>query len=218
MNYLYIFLLAILAYVLGSFPSGYVLAKHIKKVDITTYGSKHTGATNTTRVLGIGYGLLALLIDALKGIVLLIVLVSFKLEHLYIINGVNILLLYGLISALGHVFSIFLKFKGGKAVATSFGILSFTAVYLGRWELVVVTLLIFVLVTIITKYISLSSIIGSLSAVITALIFYLIDQSVPLEFLLGIAILCLIIIIKHKENIVRLLNGNENKFSIQNKK
>ena len=218
MNYIIIILLGVLSYVLGSFPSGYVIAKHVKKIDLTTYGSKHTGATNTTRVLGIGYGLLALSLDAIKGIILLIILLLFNLDQLYIINDVNILPIYGVIAALGHVFSIFLNFKGGKAVATSLGVLVFISCYLGMWQLIVIALTVFVLVTVITKYISLASMVGSIIAIIAAIIYHFIDSElIPLEFLLSLITLCSIIIIKHKDNIQRLLKGNENKFSFKRK-
>ena len=123
MNYLLIFLLLISSYLLGSFPSGYILVKYVKKTDIRTEGSKNTGATNTTRILGAKYGFIALLIDAIKGIIIMSILIIFQLEQLYIVNGINLLAIYGLFAVLGHVFPVFLNFRGGKAVATSFGVL-----------------------------------------------------------------------------------------------
>lgn len=224
MNYFIIILLAILSYILGSIPNGYLLAKHVKKIDLTQYGSKNTGATNTSRVLGLGYGLLALLLDLLKGIILLVILVSFKLENYYIIKlenyyiikNINILPIYGLLSALGHVFSIFLKFRGGKAVATSGGILIFFAIYLGAWQLVLGAIGVFILTVIITNYISLGSILGSFTALVLSIIYHFIDKSfIPLEFMIGIVILASVIIIKHHENIKRLFNGTENKFKLK---
>lgn len=218
MNNIIILLLVVLSYLLGSFPSGYVIAKHIKKIDLTTYGSKHTGTTNTTRLLGIGYGLFTLFLDAIKGLIVPLILVIFNLEQFYIINGIDYLPLYGVVAALGHVFSIFLNFKGGKAVATSLGILVFIAIRLGAWQLIVIALGIFISVLLLTKYISLSSMLGSLFAIIAAIVYHINDpEFIPIVYLISLIILCSIILIKHKDNIVRLINGNENKFSFKRK-
>lgn len=211
MNYIIILLLAFASYLIGSFPSGYILAKYIKKIDLTNHGSKHTGATNTTRILGVGYGLIAAFIDVLKGTVIMTILYLLKLEQFYLISGFNILPFYGLIAALGHVFSFYLNFKGGKAVATSFGVLIFISIILNFWWLAIFAIPVFILTIVITRYVSLGSILGAFAAIVTAIVCYFGKTELPFEYMLVVFLLGLTIIIKHHENIKRLINGNENK-------
>lgn len=207
MNIIIILLLSIASYLIGSFPSGYVLTKIIKKRDITTFGSKNTGATNTIRILGKSFGILALLLDVLKGTIIMGILLIFKLEDYYLIGSLNIIGLYGVLAVLGHVYSIYLGFKGGKAVATSLGVL----IFLNPW-IALTVVVVFVIFAFGSKYVSLGSIMAASSAIVSALIFYLINPNkYLLENLIAIITLAIIIIYRHKENIIRLKNGVENK-------
>lgn len=222
MNYFVIILLLIISYLLGSVPSGYLLGKHIKKVDITKSGSKNTGATNTTRILGPKLGVIALLFDLIKGIIIMSILIIFKLEQLYLVNGVNILSLYGIIAVFGHVFSIFLNFKGGKAVATSAGVLLFLAPIVG-----LITITLFIVIILVTKYVSLGSIIASATGSLLSLILSLTKTSnfltlatpnlktIPLFYSSSFIVLALLIAIRHHQNIVRLINKEENKIKFK---
>lgn len=207
MNIAIIILLSLVSYLLGSFPSGYVLTKLVKKIDITTYGSKNTGATNTTRILGKGFGILALLLDVLKGVIVILILSIFKLEQFYIVGGYNIIAMYGIFAVLGHVFSIYLGFRGGKAVATSLGVLTFINPWMGLLVTVV-----FVIVAFSSKFVSLGSIMAATTAIITSSVFYFINpKMVTLENYISVLIMATIIITRHHQNIRRLLKGTENK-------
>lgn len=218
MNTTIIIILFIASYLLGSIPSGYVLTKLVKNIDIRSQGSKSTGATNTTRVLGLKYGILAMLMDALKGILIPIILLIFSLTNLYEItlfnHTINILSYYGLFAVIGHIFPIYLNFKGGKAVATSFGVLALLSPYIA-----IIGVIVFIIIVILTDYVSLSSILGSIIILIVAALASFLDIPIlnnPIiltETLICYLILVIIIIIRHIPNIKRLINGNENKVS-----
>lgn len=218
MNTTIIIILFITSYLLGSIPSGYLLTKIVKNDDIRNHGSKSTGATNTTRVLGLKFGIIAMLFDALKGIIIPIVLTVFKLTDLYNItvfnNSINIIAYYGIFAVIGHIYPIFLNFKGGKAVATSFGVAAFISPYLA-----LIGVLLFIIITALTDYVSLGSIIGSSILSIVALITSLLDirifnsPVIPIETSIAFIILVTIIILRHLPNINRLINGTENKVS-----
>ncbi len=190
----------VVAYFLGSLPNGLYVAK-FKGVNIMEEGSKNTGATNVFRVLGAKYGIFVLLLDALKGYIPLFV--ASKLG----VNG-NGLVLVGLMAVIGHTFSPFLKFKGGKGVATSLGIFIFLAPLP-----MFLTLIMFFIVVGISKYVSLGSVLASV--MLPLLILFLpVNKSLNSSTFLFIisALLGIYIIYKHKTNIVRLKNGTENKF------
>lgn len=192
-----ILLIAIaLAYLLGSIPTSFWLGKLVKGIDIREHGSKNPGATNALRVLGKPLGFITLLVDILKGTAA--VLVAMKLL------GITLdwqLLLVGLAAVSGHIFTLFLRFKGGKGVATTFGI--FLA--LAPWA-TIYTLGIFIIVVTLSRYVSLGSII---SAVCFPLFIYLLDGNIlytALAILIGT-----FIIWRHRSNIQRIREGKENK-------
>lgn len=194
-------LIILIAYFLGSLPNGIFVSKGIKNVDLREHGSKNSGATNAFRVLGAKYGILVLILDALKGI--LPIYIADKLG----IQG-ELLVLIGIIAVLGHTFSPFLKFKGGKGVATSLGVY----IYLAPIPMLI-TLIMFFLLVGITKYVSLGSILASVLLPILLLVAP-INQSAGNRYVLFAisAPLGLYIIYKHRENLKRLINGTENKF------
>jgi acyl phosphate:glycerol-3-phosphate acyltransferase len=185
------------AYVLGSIPTGLLLAKAFGGVDIRTTGSGNIGATNVYRTLGRKIGILTLLGDCLKGLLPVLAAHMFNLPDAYIA-------LIGLAAFLGHIFPIFLRFKGGKGVATALG------VFLGVSPLaVLVALVIFVVMVFIWRYISLASITAAaLMPALTALI-----NRNPVLVAMSFAI-AIIVITKHHANIKRLLNGTENRFKV----
>lgn len=211
MTTLIIILLLIAAYLFGSIPGGYLLTKLVKKEDIRNYGSKSTGATNTTRVLGWKLGALAAFIDIIKGIIVIAILSIFKLEDFYIINNINILPLFGLASVIGHIYPIFLKFKGGKAVATSLGVVTFFT-----WPIGLLGVLYFIIFVSLTKIVSLTSMIATTLLFLTSLIWYFIDSSyVTLELLITYLTFNILIIIRHIPNIKRMIKGEEPKASFR---
>ncbi len=197
------FLLA--TYLLGSVPFSYILGKLIKGIDIRQYGSGNVGATNALRVLGTKYGVLALLLDALKGLApILIARAIFpEVTDLFLI-------LVGLFAILGHIFTIFLRFKGGKGVATSAGV--FAALLPVA---VVFSLLVFIISVVLFRYVSLGSILAALSLLVVTLIRNIRYEFAELELLIFVALIVIFIIFKHRSNIKRLINGNENKISFK---
>lgn len=197
----------ILSYLTGSIPSAYIIVKLVKGVDIRNYGSGNVGFTNALRVVGFLPGIIVLLVDIGKG--LLAVLVISKLGNLQ----PNILSVYMPVlcagsAIIGHIWTIFLKFHGGKGVATSLGI------FFGlNWLAGLLSLIVWLLVVAITRYVS----IGSILLCITFCIAIFVDRS---HFIsdniwsvraLGIVVTALVIY-KHKGNIQRLLKGEERKF------
>lgn len=190
----------LLAYLFGSLPNGLYVAK-MKNVDIRNEGSKNTGATNVFRVMGAKFGVLVLVLDALKGFIPLI------LAEKAGITG-NVLVLIGVAAVIGHTFSPFLSFKGGKGVATSLGIF----LYLTPVPMLI-TLIMFFIVVGISKYVSLGSVLASILLPLLILIMPVNEKlgNRSIVFLIS-AVLGAYIIYKHRANIERLKNGTENKF------
>ena len=143
-----VLIFVIISYLLGSLPNGLYVA-NLKGIDIRNEGSKNTGATNVFRVMGAKFGILVLILDALKGFIPLFIAEKFG------VTG-NSLVLIGITAVIGHTFSPFLNFKGGKGVATSLGIF----LYLAPIPMLI-TLLMFFVVVGITKYVSLGSVLAS---------------------------------------------------------
>lgn len=211
MTIIIIILLIAAAYLLGSIPGGYLLTKLVRNEDIRDHGSKSTGATNTTRVLGWKLGLVAALIDIVKGIIVIAILDIFQLREFYEIGTINILPLYGIVAVIGHVFPIYLNFKGGKAVATSCGIVAYFT-----WPIALLGILVFILIIHFTKYVSLGSILTAIFLFLVAAVIHLIDPLIipnSLEIVVSYFILVIIIIIRHIPNIKRLINGDELKIN-----
>lgn len=188
-------LLSLIGYLIGSFSSAYFVTKTLKGIDIRQYGSGNAGATNALRVLGPKYGVLVLLLDALKGIVAVMVG--------RLILGFNGGLICGFFAVVGHDWPIFLQFKGGKGVATSIGVLATTHFLSAIAAAPIAIILIFI-----TRYVSL----GSLTFLVSVPITYaLLAAHFNRNYLIVTILLALLSIYKHRANIERLLAGNENK-------
>ena len=186
-----------LAYLMGSIPTAFWYAKHFHGIDIRQHGSGNVGATNSLRVLGKKAGIIVLIFDLLKGLlpVLLSRYLGFSEEETFLL---------GIVSILGHIWSVFANFKGGKGIATSLGvILAVSPAGAG------VSVLVFVAVVFFTKYVSL----GSLLAGLTFVLFYLLFNSSQTLMSLIAFLLFLLLVYTHRENIKKLLKGTENKLS-----
>lgn len=185
-----------LAYLLGSIPSALWIGKIFYNTDVRTKGSGNLGATNTFRVLGKTAGLIVTILDILKG-------TAATLIPLYIDTNIHPLV-FGLIAVVGHMYPVFAKFKGGKAVATSGGIL------LGyQWPLFLVAVAVLLIALKITKMVSLSSMILAVVAVIYAIIYAVNTGDYP--FLAVILVLAAFIFYRHRANIARIRAGTEPK-------
>jgi glycerol-3-phosphate acyltransferase PlsY len=203
-------LLILIAYVLGSIPNALWVGKTFKNIDVREHGSKNTGSTNAARVLGPKLGIFTLILDILKGALptyLGIVLGADLLTRMTGIDKLDVIVI-GMAAILGHTFSLFLKFKGGKAVATTLGVFLVLVPYA-----ILILLVIFFVIFGLTRYVSLASII---SAVVLPIAVYFTTRHIPLT-VLGI-IIGLLVIIRHKENIKRLINGTESKLSFSKDK
>ena len=207
----------VLTYLVGSIPFG-LLFGLFKGIDIREHGSHNIGTTNTGRVLGQKYAILTYACDMGKG-ALFVALFRFRVipEDYMVLSP----LLYGVVACLGHTFSIYLKFKGGKAVATGSGML------LGYAPLLfLVCFGFFFLMLFITKRVSIGSLSASLLATILSfiLVFYfkgfVWNQSIPynMYLLIGVCIITCVIWIKHTKNIERIISGTESKGSWLTKK
>ncbi|HZA56211.1 MAG TPA: glycerol-3-phosphate 1-O-acyltransferase PlsY [Candidatus Udaeobacter sp.] len=188
------FILILVAYLLGSIPTGYVLGSRAG-VDVRKAGSGNVGATNVARVVGKRHGLLTLIGDTAKG--LIPVLLAGQLN-----STTEVIALVAVAAFLGHLYPVFLKFHGGKGVATALGVL------LGLAPLATVVLIaIFVLIVVTSRLVSLSSMIAAALAPLALWWF-----SYPPVLVGASALLAVMIILRHRGNIQRLLAGTEPKF------
>ncbi|HCY6379172.1 glycerol-3-phosphate 1-O-acyltransferase PlsY [Staphylococcus aureus] len=196
-----IIVMLLLSYLIGAFPSGFVIGKLFFKKDIRQFGSGNTGATNSFRVLGRPAGFLVTFLDIFKGFITVFFPLWLPVHadgpiSTFFTNG----LIVGLFAILGHVYPVYLKFQGGKAVATSAGVV------LGVNPILLLILaIIFFIVLKIFKYVSLASIVSAICCVIGSLIIqdYIL---LVVSFLVSI-----ILIIRHRSNIARIFRGEEPK-------
>ena len=200
---------AVVAYLLGSIPFGYLLVKIFRGQDIRLSGSGNIGATNVARSGAKGLGIATLLLDAAKGL-LAVWLASALAQSSYNACGPvpclpvkELMSIAALFAVLGHVFTVWLKFRGGKGVATALG--TFIVLYP---RAVLVCLAVFVVIVAISRYISLGSIV---SAAAFPLVIYMMGGRDWLSLLM-ISAIALLVIVKHHQNIGRILAGNENRF------
>lgn len=186
-----------LGYLLGSIPTGYIICRVLKGIDIRTKGSGNIGATNVARVVGKKAGITTLILDILKGligVVLIPLLVGDRTDFVKILCAIAVVS--------GHNWTVFLKFKGGKGVATTAGAI------IGLMPIVFLSsFCIWCIVFIIWRYVSLASIIAAIFMPV-----FLIIYKEPIIYQVLGAIIAVIGIYRHKENIERLIRGKEHKF------
>ena len=220
-----VILFLICSYLIGAIPFGLVIGKLVKKTDIRKQGSRNIGATNAVRVLGLKLGGFVFLLDVFKGLIFMII-AKILINTGTWENGSKFFIgYYGLAAVIGHCFSIYLKFSGGKAIATSIGVVLFLTPAVG-----VFGLLVFLAVFFSFGYISLASTSGDLAIVIISLILFFVKPDVSssnflsgflpiisLENLIIYLAFTTIIIYKHRGNYKRLLSGTESRFLYKNK-
>jgi len=190
------------AYLLGSIPFGYLLVRFFRKEDIRAIGSGNIGATNVARSGAKGLGLLTLALDALKGALAVYIAIHFAPPT----NGQasDLAIAAAVIAVLGHVFPVWLGFKGGKGIATALG------VFIALVPLVALgSFIVFLTVVVLTRYVSLGSVLAAFSIPLLAV--FLVPAHTP-ALLIGLSIISLVCIAKHHANIGRLLNGTESRF------
>jgi glycerol-3-phosphate acyltransferase PlsY len=202
-------LLLFCAYMIGSVPTAVWVSKGIYGMDIREYGSGNAGATNTFRVLGSKAGTFVMLVDMIKG-VLAVRLSYFLYTHEHQEQLVNFQIALGLAAVVGHIFPLFANFRGGKGIATLFGL-----VLAIQPAVALCCVGVFVLMLSLTRYVSLSSIIASIAFPI--LILYIFNEPELFYRIFAIAV-ALMVVLTHQKNITRLLSGNENKVPLFRKR
>jgi glycerol-3-phosphate acyltransferase PlsY len=199
-------ILVILAYMLGSIPTSLIISKTQFNIDIRDYGSGNAGATNTFRVLGSKWGSIVMFLDVLKGIlaVKLAFLIPYYTENEFARTNFQIGL--GLAAVLGHIFPLWADFRGGKGVATLFGLI----IAISPWT-ALGCVAVFLLVLFLTRFVSLSSILASMAFPVFILVIFNVDNDAYRIFAIAVALL---VVLTHQKNIGRLLSGSENKVPI----
>jgi len=213
--------IVILSYLIGSIPTSIIVSKVVKGIDIREHGSGNAGGTNVMRVLGWKHGLLVILLDAFKGILVVVVVARLHYGTIPFENATPfddftlVQIIAGVSAIIGHIWTIFAGFKGGKGIATSLGVLTM---------IITVDMLIaigvFVLVVTISRYVSLGSILGAITVPLALVIrenvfnIHIPGYNTLLPFVIFLALL---VIFTHRKNVVRLLNGNEHKVSFKKK-
>ena len=199
-------LVIVLAYLIGSIPTSVWVSRHFFGIDIREYGSGNAGATNTFRVLGPKWGTVVMIVDMLKGTA------AVSLAHLlpqYASHEtlfLNLQICLGLAAVLGHIFPIWAEFRGGKGVATLFGLV----LGISPWTALSCSG-VFLLVLFLTRFVSLSSILASIAFPIFILVIFNVDNPIYRVFAIAVA---LMVILTHQKNIGRLLRGSESKVPV----
>jgi acyl phosphate:glycerol-3-phosphate acyltransferase len=190
----YIIAVLLFGYLMGSIPFGWIIGK-IYNLDIRKYGSGNIGATNAYRTLGLAAGLSVFILDMLKGSLAVLAAIIMS-------NDPLIVILTGLMAVVGHIFPVFLKFKGGRGSAVGLGVLLVIAP-----EIFAAVMILVVVIVALTRYVSLASIAGSIGV---AAAMYFMHK--PPAYFWATVIIAVLILIRHIPNIKRLINGTERKF------
>ena len=209
MDFTYFILFGLIAYHLGSTPTAVWVGKAWYNIDVREHGSNNAGATNTFRVLGKKPGIIVLAVDIVKGFIAVSLVKWFNyfmaLDHAFD-EVVQVQVVCAVAAILGHIFPVFAGFKGGKGVATSLGVI------VGLEPLsALICIVLFLIVFIISNYVSLGAIIVSFAFPIV--VWWVTDYSSDLLFIFSI-ILSLAVIAAHRKNIKRLIKGEENKMNL----
>jgi acyl phosphate:glycerol-3-phosphate acyltransferase len=202
-------LLFIGAYLLGSIPTAVWVGKRFYNIDVREHGSGNAGATNVFRVLGKKAGIPVLLIDVIKGF-LAVSLARFSQYTFGSTQFINLQLILGVFSLVGHIFPVFASFKGGKGIATLLGIIIAVYPYAAF-----ISILIFLVIFLISGYVSL----GSMTAAVAfpIIVVYVLKISIPSLVIFSVLI-AIMVLITHKKNIGRLIRNEEPKTRLINKK
>ena len=205
MNDLFLFILSILScYLIGSISFGRIISKLSKNIDITSQGSGNTGATNVLRSIGVSYGLLVLFLDMLKSIIPVLIIENYEFSSINYATQIA-----ALSAIIGHCYPIFYNFKGGKGVATGIGPL-----FVIFMPAATSALIAFVIAILISRMVSVGSILGCLVSLLFMIIFNLMNlfENSWIDLIYLVPAIS-IIIYKHNENIKRIISGTENKLT-----
>jgi glycerol-3-phosphate acyltransferase PlsY len=214
-------IIVILSYLIGSIPNSILISRAVSGIDIRKHGSGNAGGTNVMRVLGWKYGLLVIFLDALKGAIAVVIISRLfygplPFENVSPFDDFTLVqIIAGMSAVIGHIWTVFAEFKGGKGIATALGML-LTLITIDM----LIAVGIFTLVVLISRYVSLGSIIAAISVPSTLFIrenLFHVDipgYSTLFPFIIGVTVL---VIFTHRKNLVRIFNGNESKISFRKK-
>lgn len=210
-----------LSYLVGSVPNSIIVSKLVRGIDIRKHGSGNAGGTNVMRVLGWRYGMIVIILDAFKGIIAVILIARLHYGQLPFDNVspfddfTLVQIIAGVAAVIGHIWTIFAEFKGGKGIATALGML----MMLITLEMLI-AIGVFLIVVTISKYISLGSLVGAFSIPLSLFL----RENVLHDHINGyntilpfVIFLTLLVIFTHRKNLIRIINGTENKFSFKKK-
>ncbi len=214
--------IVVFSYLVGSIPTSLIVSKALRGIDIRNYGSGNAGGTNVMRVLGWKEGSFVILFDAFKGVIAVVLITrlfydTIPFENITPFDDFTLVqIIAGIAAVIGHIWTVFAGFKGGKGIATALGMLLM---------IVTVDMLIaigvFVLVVTISRYVSLGSLLGAVAVPLTLVIREnIFDVNIPgySTLLPFVIFLALLVIYTHRKNVVRLLEGSESKLSFKKKK
>jgi len=214
-------IIVVLSYLIGSIPNSIIISKAVSGIDIRNHGSGNAGGTNVMRVLGWKYGLVVIFLDALKGAIAVVIISRLffgplPFENVSPFDDFTLVqIIAGMSAVIGHIWTVFAGFKGGKGIATALGML-LTLITIDM----LIAVGIFALVVLISRYVSLGSIIAAISVPSTLFIrenLFHVDipgYSTLFPFIIGVTAL---VVFTHRKNLVRIINGNENKISFRKK-
>ncbi|MCS7229878.1 MAG: glycerol-3-phosphate 1-O-acyltransferase PlsY [Candidatus Kryptonium sp.] len=208
-------LIILFSYLAGSIPTSIIVSKLVKGIDIRNYGSGNPGGTNVIRVVGLGWGIFVILFDAFKGFFATYFIAKWFYTETMFLNLTTVQIIAGCFAVVGHMWTIFAGFRGGKGVSTSAGML------LGIAPLdFLIVFLVFIIIVGLTRYVSLGSITSAISfpfvIIFTEKVLKL-EHNDFLTLLIFGTVLAVLIVYRHKSNIKRLLSGTENKISFSKK-
>lgn len=213
MLYFWLIVSAVVAYLLGSINFAVIFANAFLKKDVRSLGSGNAGTTNVMRTAGFLPGALTFICDVLKGFLACFI---GKLIFMYVcpdtVPWIYVAYMCGVACMLGHVFPIFFRFKGGKGVATSVGIFAVCCPIA-----IIIGLTVFALMVFLTRIVSLSSLIATVTVISLSMVFYNAEANIAVPAVLSIS-MGVIVFLKHKDNIKRLVKGEEKKITVRRKK
>jgi glycerol-3-phosphate acyltransferase PlsY len=215
-------IIIILSYLVGSIPTSIIVSKLSKGIDIRNYGSGNAGGTNVMRILGWKHGVFVILLDALKGVLAVIVVArlfqgTVPFENATPFDDFTLVqIIAGIAAVIGHIWTVFAGFRGGKGIATALGMLLM---------IITVDMLvavgIFIIVVTVSRYVSLGSILAAISVPLTLIIrenLFHVDVPGYNTLLPFVIMVSLLVIFTHRKNVVRLFNGSESRISFSKKK
>lgn len=201
----WIIIAIIISYLIGSIPTAYIFGRLLKGVDIRKFGSGNVGATNAMRLLGRGPGITVLALDIFKGLAVVLFLGNFLAQRVSYLPQETLRIILGLSCIAGHSWTVFLRFKGGKGIATSLGVLLALAIKIPGLKIILLLLVLsWLLVFALTRIVSLASILSAILLPVYALLF----RQAP-AFIIASIMLSVFVILRHRSNLRRLRQGKE---------